>query len=392
MKTKELRLGVIGVSGRGRLADQWNKPEWGCQVVAGADVNATYLTAFKDFYRKEHQRDVQTTLDYRELLARDDIDAIGIFSPDFCHEEHAIAALRAGKDIFCEKPLGITVASCDRILKAWKKSGRKFLMGFNMRYMNFIRTMKQIVDEGTIGDVKAVWVRHFVPSGGNWYFHDWHACRKTATSLLLQKACHDIDVVHWITGSYGKRVVGMGGQHFFGGNKPNTLTCDRCGLRETCTEVQARGNPRQLCCFRKEVDIEDVNHILWELESGVQCSYMQCHFAASNEKGRNYIFIGTEGMAENVYIDGHDCIEVTTRRSGGWKDHANRLYKVKNMPGTHSGADPVIAKEFIDILTKDATPTATPIDGRQSVAVGCAGAESLRNGSIPVNVPKLPKL
>jgi hypothetical protein len=97
-------------------------------------------------------------------------------------------------------------------------------------------------------------------------------------------------------------------------------------------------------------------------------------------------------MAENVFIDDHDCIEVTLRRSGGWKDHANRLYKVKKTTGSHSGADPVIAKEFIDIVTKNIRPTATPIDGRQSVAVGCAGAESLRKGSIPVNVPKLPKL
>ena len=47
MKTNELRIGVIGVSGRGWLADEWNKPEWGCQVVAGADVNDTYLAAFK---------------------------------------------------------------------------------------------------------------------------------------------------------------------------------------------------------------------------------------------------------------------------------------------------------------------------------------------------------
>ena len=383
---KDLRIGVIGVAGRGGLAALWNNPALASRVVAGADVNKKNLEKFKDHCEGE----VFVTRDYRKLLERDDIDAVGVFSPDFCHEEHAVAVLESGRHLFCEKPLAITVAGCDRILRAWKKSRKKFLMGFNMRYMFFIRTMKQIVDEGTIGQLKAVWVRHFVPSGGNWYFHDWHATRKNATSLLLQKASHDIDVVHWIAGSYGKKVVGMGGRHFFGGDKPNDLTCDRCNLREACTEAQPAGSRRQQCCFRREVNVEDVNHILWELENGVQCAYMQCHFAASNMKGRNYVFIGTDGMVENFWDNG-DCVEVTTRKSGTWRDYANRIYRVKTPPGSHSGADPLIAKEFLDVLRKKVKPTATPVDGRQSVAVGCAGAESIRRGCVPVNVPRLPK-
>lgn len=383
----ELRIGVIGVDGRGRLADLFDNDELNSRVVAGADVNPAYLDAFK----QRHKGKVFATSDYRDLLARDDVDAVGVFSPDFCHEEHAIAVLEAGKHLFCEKPLAITVQGCDRILQAWKKSGRKFLMGFNMRYMSYIRTMKQIIDEGAIGEVKAVWVRHFVPSGGDWYFHDWHATRRNATSLLLQKASHDIDVVHWLARGHGKRVVGMGGRFFFGGDMPNDLTCDRCDRRDTCSEVQPRDNPRQQCCFRREVDQEDVNSILWELDNGIQCSYMQCHFSAQNYKARNYVFVGTEGLVENVWKDNQDCIEVSTRsRTKRWTAYADRLYKVKPQQGTHGGADPVIAREFLEMIQRDAPTTASPIDGRHSVAVGCAGAESLRNGSIPVDVPPLP--
>lgn len=381
---KNLRIGVIGVGGRGKLAELWNTPS--SRVVAGADINSKYLDQFNAHYKGE----AFTTTDYRELLKRDDIDAVGVFSPDFCHEEHAVAVLQAGKHLFCEKPLAITVEGCDRILRAWKKSGKKFLMGFNMRYMYFIRAMKQIIDEGTIGQLKAVWVRHFVSSGGDYYFHDWHAQQKNSTSLLLQKASHDIDVVHWLAGSYGKRVVGMGGRHFYGGNKPNDLTCDKCDLIETCTDAQPADNPRQLCAFRKEVDVEDVEHIMWELENGVQCTYMQCHFASRNFKARNYVFVGTEGMVENFW-DNENCIEVTTRKSNSWRQYSNRVYRVKTPPGSHSGADPIIAKEFLDVIRKNVKPTATPIDGRQSVAVGCAGAQSLRNGSVPVNIKPLPK-
>jgi predicted dehydrogenase len=384
----EIRIGVIGVGGRGKLAQLWNNPEYNARVVAGADVSAAQLRAFREHY----QGDVFVTDDYCRLLERDDIDAVGVFSPDFCHEQHAIAVLQAGKHLFCEKPLAISVEGCDNILRAWKRSGgKKFLMGFNMRYMYFIRTMKQIIDEGTIGQLRAVWVRHFVPSGGDYYFHDWHATRQNANTLLLQKASHDIDVVHWLAGGYGKRVVGMGGRYHFGGEKPNDLTCPSCDERHSCIEVQKPDNPRQLCAFRQEIDIEDVNHILWELDNGVQCSYMQCHFAANNRKARNYVFIGTEGMVENFWDGQTNAIEVTTRRSGKWKDYANRVYTTKTPPGGHSGADPIIAAEFLQMVRgDDVVPTATPIDGRQSVAVGCAGAHSLRHGSIPVDVPPLP--
>lgn len=382
-----LRIGIIGVEGRGRLADLWENPALSARVTAGADINPDYLKAFQ-----ARHEGAFVTNDYREILRRDDIDAVGVFSPDFMHEEHAVAALEAGKHLFCEKPLAITVEGCDRILRAWKKSGKKFLMGFNMRYMHHIRTMKQIVDEGVIGQVKSVWVRHFVGSGGSWYFHDWHARRANTTSLLLQKASHDIDVVHWIAGGHGKRVVAMGGRHFFGGNKPNDLTCVTCGIRETCAEVQPAGNPRQLCAFRKEVDVEDVSHLLWELDNGVQCAYMQCHFAPHTPNYRNYVFIGTEGMAETVHVDGHEAIQVTARQSGTWKDYADRLYTIKPPPGGHGGADPIIAREFLDMLQNNITPTATPIDGRHSVAVGCAGAASLRQGSVPIDVSPVPEL
>ena len=86
------------------------------------------------------------TDDYRELLARPDLDAIGVFSPDYVHEEHAVAALQAGKHVYLEKPMAISIASCDRILKAWRKSGTRLMMGFNMRYMPIVARAKQLVE------------------------------------------------------------------------------------------------------------------------------------------------------------------------------------------------------------------------------------------------------
>ena len=170
----KLRIGMIGVRGRGAIARHWQASKR-ATVVAGADVSEANLKAFLD----DINADAFVTTDYRQMLERADIDAVAVTSPDFVHEEHAVAALEAGKHVFCEKPLAITIEGCDRILRTWKSSGKQLMVGFNMRYMPVFRVMKEIVDSGTLGELKAVWVRHFVGSGGDFYYHDWHGTRKT---------------------------------------------------------------------------------------------------------------------------------------------------------------------------------------------------------------------
>jgi predicted dehydrogenase len=303
-------------------------------------------------------------------------------TPDFCHEEQAIASLNAGKHVFCEKPMAITVKGCNNIIKAWKKSGKHLMVGFNMRYMRIFRTMKEIVDSGSIGEIKAVWVRHFVGTGGDWYYHNWNANHKNSTGLLLQKASHDIDMIHWITGKYAKKVVAFGSLDYYGGNKPNNLTCPSCREKETCIESQFER--RNQCVFRKEVDVEDNNMVLMELENGIKASYMQCHFAP--DYFRNYTFIGTEGRIENLN-DYSKVVLQTRNRSNKWKNYANRTYEIKLTEGGHGGADPVICEDFIDMILIGKDPIATPVDGKMSVAVGCAATESIRSGGKVVNIP-----
>ena len=375
---KQVRIGIIGVTGRGTLYEYWHNPDGESVVTGGADVRQDAL----DEFRKALGKDIFVTLDYRKLIERKDVDAIAITSPDFTHEEYAIAALESGKDVFCEKPMAITTDGCDRIIAAWKKSGKKLMIGHNMRYMKIFRTMKEIAESGAIGEIKAVWVRHFVGSGGDWYFHNWHALREKSTGLLLQKACHDIDMIHWITGIYTKKVAAFGSLDFYGGDKPDDLTCSSCSEKDTCTEAQF--NTRQQCAFRKEIDVEDNTVVIMELENGIKASYQQCHFTP--DYFRNYTFIGTEGRMENL-DDDSKVIVLARDRSKKWKNYADRTYEIKPVRGGHGGADPVICKDFIDMLISDREPLATPEAGRMSVAVGCAATESLRNGGRVVEIP-----
>ena len=378
MVDTQLRMGMIGVSGRGGLWRHWHQPDGRSVVVAGADVNPERLAAF----RHEQGGDAFITTDYRELLTRPDIDAIAVTSPDYCHEEHAVAALEAGKHVFCEKPLAITIEGCDRILEAWRRNGHRLMVGFNMRYMNIFRTMKEIVDSGAIGEIRAVWVRHFVGRGSDFYYHDWHAARKNTTSLLLQKGSHDIDMIHWITGRYTTRTAAFGSLDFSGrhAERPHLP-----GLRPARHLHRVHGGPRVQCAFRQEVDVEDNQVMIMELEGGIKASYLQCHFTPDYH--RNYTFIGTEGRIENSEPDMK--VWVKTRLSNTYRDLADRTYDIKPARGGHGGADPVICRDFVDMCLDGKQPIATPQAGRMSVAAGVQAAHSLRNGGVPVDVPPL---
>ncbi|MCJ8008254.1 Gfo/Idh/MocA family protein [Lederbergia wuyishanensis] len=373
---KQLRIGIIGAGGRSSIVEYWHKPEGNSVVVGAADVSLQLLERFK----KDVNKDGFITTDYKELLKRDDIDAIAIFSPDFLHEEHAIAALRAGKHVYCEKPLAITPEGCDRILDEWKKSGKHLMIGFNMRYMSMYQTMKEIIDSGVIGEIKAVWVRHFVGLGGYFYYHDWHGTAANTTSLLLQKASHDFDVIHWLTGKYATKVSAFGSLDYYGGDKPNDLYCPDCELKDTCPDVSLHRLTQ--CAFREEIDVEDNNMVIMELEGGIKASYMQCHFTP--DYSRNYTFIGTKGRIEND--DVNDKVYVKTRKSGSWHEMSDIVYEMKQMDGTHGGADPRICEDFVNLVLYNKQPLTTPFAGRMSVAVGCAATESIRNGGKVVRI------
>ena len=369
-----LNIGVIGAGGRGSLARYAHKPDEGFCVIAGADVREGALTEFKARFGD----DAFVTDDYRNIVDRKDIDAVFVTSPDFLHEEHAVAALEAGKAVYLEKPMAITVAGCDRILETARRTGARLYVGHNMRHFAPILTMKRIIDSGEIGEIRAAWCRHFVSYGGDAYFRDWHSERRYSTGLLLQKGAHDIDVIHWLVGAYSERVVGMG-----------TLSVyDSCARRspedpgDTGWHI-SQWPPEDLKGLSPVIDVEDHSMILMELSNGVTASYLQCHYTP--DATRNYTFIGTKGRVENLGDHGACRVVVYNRRTDQF-GNPDVTYDIKPAEGSHGGSDPVIVSRFLAFVTDGTKPNTSPIAARQAVATGVAGTESIRNGSIPKDI------
>lgn len=377
---RKVRFGIIGAdfSLRAYMAFA-SYPHDLAEFVALCDRNPEMLAKF----RKEHPEcaSVRTCEDPRDLFAMPDVDAVFIMVRDQYHKELAVAALEAGKAVYLEKPMALSIEDCDEILRTAMRTGSKLFLGHNMRYFPVIRKMKEIIDSGVIGQVQAVWCRHFV-AYGSCYFRHWCSHQATCNSLLLQKGAHDIDVIHWLAGGYGRRVVGMGRLSVYNRNTGRRLapgeTPDRhASFHDGCWP------PLEIDGLVADPDVEDHNMILFELDNGVQCSYEHCMYAPNGE--RNYTFIGDKGRIENIG-DAGDChIHVWTSR--GPRTAPDIDYLVKPVEGTHGGSDPQILRAFFEYVAHGVRPDISPIAARNAVAVGCMGQYSVRHGSQPMDVP-----
>jgi len=372
----DFKIGVIGVDRKRRGGHAWpaHCPAKGYRIVSGADINPD---ALKDF-QKEFGTETFITSDYKEMLKRD-LDAVFIMTPDFLHEEQAIAVLEAGVAVYLEKPMAITIQGCDRILETAMKTGSKLFIGHNMRHYPAVLKMKEIIDSGVIGEVRVGWCRHFIDYGGVAYFRDWHAEQRYVNGLLLQKGAHDIDVMHWLMGSYTKSVVGMGSLSVY----------NQCERRKPDEEPEEwdfnQWPPMEGKGFSPLMDVEDHNMLLMQLENGAQACYMQCHFTPDSE--RNYTFIGTKGRLENVGDSGDCEIHVWTQR--GRRSAPDIIHRLSEIPGGHGGSDVGVISSFLDFARHGRPTNTSPVAARQAVAAGVMGHDSMREGFQRKDIPVL---
>lgn len=375
----DLRVGVVGLGNRGAFAQGIHRPGRGAQVVVGADPNSGTLERAQEWFGT----DVATTTDHRDLLEAD-LDAVMILSPDHTHEDLAVEFLTAGIAVYVEKPLAITIEGCDRILEAARKSGTRLYVGHNMRHMNVVLLMRDLIQRGEIGEVKAVWCRHFVGNGGDYYFKDWHAERQYSNSLLLQKGAHDIDVIHWLAGGYTQRVTAMGGLTVYG------QVTDRGGnVGKRVRDWLSYDNwpPLSQTGLNPVVDVEDLEMVTMALDNGVFATYQQCQYTP--DYWRNYTVIGTEGRIENFGVTEENAVVRLWNKRAGFNPDGDEVFAVPRGEGGHGGADVPILSEFIHFVREGGATNTSPVAARQSVAAGVLAAQSLRSGSIPLDIPPL---
>ncbi|QPP07493.1 Gfo/Idh/MocA family oxidoreductase [Streptomyces bathyalis] len=383
MTSGDLRIGVVGVGERAVLASHAHHPGAGARVVACADPHPRGQEAARTLFGPE----VPVHQGHEEMLAAGGLDAVMVLSPDHLHARCVLDALRAGVAVFVEKPLAITTDDCDLVLRTARTTGSRLYVGHNLRHAPFVRRMRQLVLDGAVGRVRAVWCRHFVGHGGDFYFKDWHAERRNTTSLLLQKGAHDLDVIHWLAGGSLRRVTAVGELAVYGGISDRR---DRGGERMSeWHDPEANWPPTSLRGLNPVVDVEDISMLHGRTDNGVLVSYEQCHFTP--DYWRNYTVIGDHGRLENFGdLDG-SVIKVWNSRRSGYRDDADLTVPVPRAEGMHGGADRLLVEEFLRFAAAGGPTETSPLAAREAVAAGHAAATSLRSGSVPVEVPPLPE-
>ena len=375
----DLKIGVLGAGGRGGLARHAHRPGEGSRIVACCDLDDGVLAEQKTSYG----RGIYTTHDVDALLQQE-LDAVFICTPDFLHEEQAVAALEANLAVYLEKPMAITTAGCDLILETAARTKGKLYVGHNMRHMTFVLKMKELIDSGAIGEVKTAWCRHFVGHGGDFYFKDWHADRRNSTGLLLQKAAHDIDVLHWLCGGYTERVNAMGALTVY------DQVADRQTTPVNRREVSSTKHwpPLTQTQLYPTIDIEDLSMMQMQLDNGVFASYQQCHYTP--DYWRSYTIIGTEGRIENFGdTQPNAVVKLWNQRVEDYNPEADETFAVGATSSDHGGADGRIVAEFVRFAREGGAVKTSPLAARYSVAAGCSATQSLRNGGVPLDVSRV---
>ncbi len=223
-------MGQIGCGNRGRA------------VMKGLAAGNAQLVAACDCYRDRREQtaaqyQAKAYADFRELLARDDLDAVLVAVPEHWHAVIFVEACRHGKDVYCEKPLSYTIAEAQAMVAAARRYDRVTQVGTQQRSDGRYRFACELVQNGYIGEVKSVFTEpggtsrycdlpgEPVPDGLDWdmwlgpapwapyhpergtHLRQWWTWRDYSGGLMTDRGAHDFDVVQWGLGMDGSGPV-----------------------------------------------------------------------------------------------------------------------------------------------------------------------------------------
>lgn len=211
----KLRVGIIGCGG---IANQKHFPalkknEALNDMIAFCDIDEQRaVKAASEF----GSADAKVYTDYRELLENPEVDVVHICTPNVSHSEIAIAAFAAKKHVYCEKPMSHSSEEAEKMVEAWKVSGKKFTVGYQNRFRSDVQTLQAACESGDLGEIyygKAHAVRRRgVPTWG--VFMDKE---KQGGGPLIDIGTHALDITLWCMNNYDVDRVSGSVFHKLGG-------------------------------------------------------------------------------------------------------------------------------------------------------------------------------
>jgi predicted dehydrogenase len=368
--------------------------------------------------------------DLEQVINKTQADRVIITSPDFTHADLIARGLDAGVDVVVEKPLTIDPEGTRRIAEAVERTGRQVVVTHNYRYSPRNSALKELIKNRSMGTPLSITFEWVLDTAhGADYFRRWHRDKANSGGLLIHKASHHFDLVHWWLSDSPEQVYARGGVKFYGaenaaarGMAPHSERGTHEGAHSPW-ELDLRSDPRLKALYldnesydgyHRDQDVfgpgvttEDNLAVIVDYARGTTLSYsLNAH---SPWEGYRIVVNGDEGRAElevveraAVLIDANgnavidpSALPESSSRTGGERLTLQRHWevaqdvKIEEGTGAHGGGDALLLADIFrgpgdDWLERPADW----LDGIRAIAVGMAGNESLRTG-LPVTITDL---
>lgn len=287
--------------------------------------------------------------DGEAMLAREALDGVFIGTRCSLHTPLACRVLEMGLPLFLEKPVCISCAQYEALRDAARGKEKRVVVSFPLRLSSITLEMRRIVESGVLGRLTMVQAVNNVPYGSV-YYHSWYRDPGETGGLFLQKATHDIDYIHFLTGERPVSVCAKTVKLHYKGNRPAGLHCPDCDQYRTCPEssyvvgrILKEDVQGDACCFAADTGNEDGASAIFTTQSGMLISYNQNFTVKKGAGRRGARLIGTEGSAEFDFYTAR--IREDRYLSPQTVTHAF------NFPaGMHFGGDERLALDFLNVL------------------------------------------
>lgn len=351
-----LHIGVIGAGTRGwSLAGHVGANPEQARVWAVADPARAHRDAFGQEHEIPAERRFAT---HAELLSHcPDLDGVLITTPVPSHAKIACDCLEAGVPVYLDKPMATTLADARRIVETAERTGTRLQVGFNLRYAPFFVTIRDLVAGGGLGDVLSIeWKEMIVPSHWAEYCrHPTYNRRDAVGSWLLEKCCHDIDLLNWIVGARCVRVASFASRSHF---VPRTDVPEQCSpdcpIEADCifsaaklygdTAMEDTGRRRiipHMCVYHAGADLVDRQVAILEYENAVTVAFSLLPLGPENT--RSLHICGTDATLRGRSTPN----ELRLHR---YATGDETVIDPKQTAGGHGGADPRIILAFLTWL------------------------------------------
>lgn len=426
MKT---RYAIVGTGGRaeffyGSMVKDFQDTS---ELVAICDINQTRMNFTNDLLAGKYEYHAVPTYkadQFEEMIRTEKPDAIIVTTVDRTHHTYIIRAMELGCDVISEKPMTVDEEKCQEILDAIKRTGRQLRVTFNYRYAPHNTKIRELIMDGTIGDVHSVHFEWLLNTEhGADYFRRWHRDKRNGGGLLVHKSTHHFDLVNFWLGTQPETVFAMGDLMFYGkanaekrgetkfyqratGNEyakddPFALHLDsNAHLKGLYLDAEHEdGYQRDQSVFGDGISIEDTMGVMVKYKNKAILTYSLNAYLPW--EGFNVNINGSKGRIEMKVV------EKSYVNSGGDKADEGALkaktitvfpmfaapyqVEIEEGVGGHGGGDPILLKDIFDKPSDDRfNRAASHVDGAMSILTGIAGNISLRTGQ-PVAVDKLVK-